>query len=151
MALPSSGQISMNDIRIELGVPSQSPFGLNEARNGTYVTLNPSSPTLPPSTGQVSLSSWYGYSQTGGGSPTYNFQAARGTTGGTGTACSNAAGGLWFTTLYSYTDTSFVDGNTYYNSSGVAYNGGNLYFSDGASYGRISTTGVFTYLGACTI
>ena len=64
MGLPSSGQISMNDIRIEMGIPSQSPFGLNEARNGTYVALNTNSPTSPPSTGQVSLSSWYGYCQT---------------------------------------------------------------------------------------
>jgi len=63
MGLPLSGQISMNDIRVELGVPSQSPFGLDEARSGTYVALNPYSPTSPPSTGQVSLSSWYGYCQ----------------------------------------------------------------------------------------
>lgn len=63
MALPSSGQISMNDIRVELGVPSQSPFGLNEARNGTYVAINQCSPSKPPATGQVSLSDWYGYNQ----------------------------------------------------------------------------------------
>ena len=47
-----------------MGIPTQSPFGLNEARNGTYVALNTNSPTSPPSTGQVSLSSWYGYCQT---------------------------------------------------------------------------------------
>ena len=67
MALPSSGTISMDMIRIELGVPTQSPFGLNEARNGTYVALNPNSPTLPPSSGQVSLSDWYSYDQSAGG------------------------------------------------------------------------------------
>ena len=66
MALPASGQISMDDIRIELGVPSQSPFGINEARLGTYVTINQFSASKPPSSGQVSLSSWYSYSQTGG-------------------------------------------------------------------------------------
>jgi hypothetical protein len=64
MALPLSGQISMNDIRVELGVPSQSPFGLNEARSGTYATINPCSTYRPPATGQVSLSSWYGYNHT---------------------------------------------------------------------------------------
>ena len=63
MALPASGQISMDNIRVELGVPSQSPFGINEARSGTYVTLNQFSPTLPPASGQVSLSSWYSYCQ----------------------------------------------------------------------------------------
>ena len=61
MGLPTSGQISMDDIRIELGVPTQSPFDLDTARSGGYVTLNVNSPTLPPSTGQVSFSDWYGY------------------------------------------------------------------------------------------
>jgi len=64
MGLPTSGQISMDDIRIELGVPTQSPFDLDTARSGGYVTLNVNSPTLPPSTGQVSFSDWYGYCQT---------------------------------------------------------------------------------------
>ena len=71
MALPASGQISMDDIRVELGVPTQSPFGLNEARSGTYVALNQNSPTLPPSSGQVSLSDWYSYNQNAG--PSYNY------------------------------------------------------------------------------
>jgi hypothetical protein len=53
----------MNDIRIELGVPTQSPFSLDTARSGGYVALNIYSPTLPPSTGQVSLADWYGYCQ----------------------------------------------------------------------------------------
>ena len=64
MALPSSGQISMDDIRIELGVPTQSPFGLNEARSGTYAAINPCSTYKPPATGQISLSDWYGYNHT---------------------------------------------------------------------------------------
>jgi hypothetical protein len=64
MALPSSGTITMDMIRAELGVPSQSPFGLNEARSGTYVAINQCSTYKPPATGQVSLSDWYGYSQT---------------------------------------------------------------------------------------
>jgi hypothetical protein len=34
------------------------------ARSGGYVPLNPYSPTLPPSTGTVSLASWYSYCQT---------------------------------------------------------------------------------------
>lgn len=63
MSLPTSGAISMDMIRAELGVPSQSPFSLNTARSGGYVTLNPNSPTLPPATGAVSLASWYGYCQ----------------------------------------------------------------------------------------
>jgi len=64
MALPLSGQISMSDIRFELGVLSQSPFGLNEARSGTYVAINSCSTFKPPSTGQIRLSDWYGYDHT---------------------------------------------------------------------------------------
>lgn len=61
MALPSSGTITMNDIRAELGIPSQSPFSLNDAEDGIYVTLNPCSPSLPSSTNPASMSEWYGY------------------------------------------------------------------------------------------
>lgn len=78
MALPLSGQITMDDIRIELGVPSQSPFGLNEARTGTYVAINPCSTYQPPTTGgsTVSLSDWYGYNQTQSCGPTYDYYLA---------------------------------------------------------------------------
>ena len=64
MALPSSGTLSMNDIRTELGIPSQSPFGLNQARSGGYVALNIYSPSLPPSSGTCSISDWYNYCHT---------------------------------------------------------------------------------------
>ena len=70
MALPSSGTISMDMIRAELGVPSQSPFSLDTARAGGYVALNTLSPTTPPSTGTVSLADWYSYCQ---GCATYTF------------------------------------------------------------------------------
>ena len=80
MALPLSGQISMYDIQVELGIgegdPGFSPFGLNEARNGTYVALNPCSSYLPPSTGTVSLASWYGYNHTQSCPPSYDFYLA---------------------------------------------------------------------------
>jgi hypothetical protein len=81
MALPASGQISMDDIRVELGVPSQSPFGLNEARSGTYVALNTNSPTLPPSSGTVSLSDWYSYDQTAASCDCYQIVNEGGNTG----------------------------------------------------------------------
>ena len=85
MALPSSGQISMDQIRVELGIPTQSPFGLDEARNGTYVALNPCSTYSPPSSGQVSLSSWYGYDHTEPCPPAYNYYTFTPCVGGAGT------------------------------------------------------------------
>lgn len=98
MALPLSGQISMNDIRVELGIPSQSPFGLNEARNGTYVPLNTCSPYLPPTTGPISLSDWYGYDHSAACDITVNLTIGSGG-GGYVTVRNNA-------TLIDYTITA---------------------------------------------
>lgn len=61
MALPLSGTISMNDIRVELGVPSQSPFSLSAASVGAYATINICSASRPNSTSPYSISEWYGY------------------------------------------------------------------------------------------
>lgn len=75
MALPSSGQITINMIRDELGLPSQANFSLHTARQGGYVPLNSCSPYLPPSSGEISLSDWYGYSHSANkpsGLVTYN-------------------------------------------------------------------------------
>lgn len=75
MALPSSGQITSDMIRTELGIPSQANFSLYIARTGGYVALNPCSPSLPPTSGQAKHSDWYGYSHSANrhsGLVTYN-------------------------------------------------------------------------------
>lgn len=59
--LPSSGLITMGDIRTELGVPSQAPFSLDTATNGGYGSINPASPNRPSGANPDSLSEWYGY------------------------------------------------------------------------------------------
>jgi hypothetical protein len=62
MALPASPNlISMDLIRAELGLPTQAPFNINDARLGNYVPLNSCSTNKPPTSGAVSLASWYGY------------------------------------------------------------------------------------------
>jgi len=74
MALPLSGQLSISQIRTELGIPSQAPFSLDTATNGGYVTLNPCSPYLPNPGNPDSISEWYGYNHTincCGGNPCY--------------------------------------------------------------------------------
>lgn len=117
MALPLSGQITMDDIRIELGVSTQSPFGLNEARSGTYVAINSCSTYKPPSTGQVSLSDWYGYNQTQSCGPSYDFYYADEyscnpctATGNNILVCFPAGTGIFYTRYYN--DISF-DGFVY--------------------------------------
>jgi len=64
MALPLSGQISLGDIRTELGMPSISDFSLlNASTSATgYPILNPFSPIKPNTTPPYSISEWYGYS-----------------------------------------------------------------------------------------
>lgn len=61
MTLPSSGQISFDQIRIELGVPSQAPFSLDEAENGTYSTINRCGTTWPGGDNPASITEWYSY------------------------------------------------------------------------------------------
>lgn len=61
MALPTSGLISANNIRTELGIPSQAPFSITSAATGGYVTINQSSPSKPNSTTPHAISEWYGY------------------------------------------------------------------------------------------
>lgn len=63
MVLPSSGQISLSQIRTELGVPSQAPFSLDYAEGGGYVAINTYSPSYPSSGNPASVSEWYGYNQ----------------------------------------------------------------------------------------
>lgn len=121
MALPASGQISMDDIRVELGVPTQSPFGLNEARNGTYVAINQFSPSKPPSSGQVSLASWYSYCQNCGyNSDTFYYSGA---------SAAAACAGTPDTTLY-WSGSLAIGTILYTNSTGTA-EASQGYWSDG--------------------
>jgi hypothetical protein len=66
MALPSSGQISLNQIRAELGMSSTSNFSLFKASTSAtgYPILNKFSPVLPNtlSFSPYAISEWYGYS-----------------------------------------------------------------------------------------
>jgi len=61
MALPSSGTLGMNQIRVELGIPSQAPFSLDTAENGGYVPINQCSPSKPNPSNPAAISEWYGY------------------------------------------------------------------------------------------
>ena len=65
MALPLSGPLSLNDIRIEQSQPTKAPYSLIDASNSAagYSLVNPDSfykPTTPP----YSILNWRGYSAT---------------------------------------------------------------------------------------
>ena len=64
MTLPTSGPLSLNDIRIEQNQPTKSPYGLIEASTNAagYSIVNPDSLLQPNSVPPYSVSEWYGYS-----------------------------------------------------------------------------------------
>jgi hypothetical protein len=64
MALPSSGQLSLGNIRAELGMSSTSNFSLFKASTSAtgYPILNPYSPVKPNNLSPYAISEWYGYS-----------------------------------------------------------------------------------------
>ena len=61
MPLPSSGQISMGDINVELGRSRSSYIELDNAENGDYGSINTCSPLRPDPGGASSISEWRGY------------------------------------------------------------------------------------------
>ena len=75
MALPTSGQLSMRDINVELGRPATALIGLDEAENGAYVAINTNSAQRPSSANPASISEWYGYNHTAGPAASCDFNA----------------------------------------------------------------------------
>lgn len=63
MVLPSSGQLSMGQIRTELGL-SVANFSLDVAEDGGYVPINISSPSRPSAANPATISEWWGYNHT---------------------------------------------------------------------------------------
>lgn len=62
MTLPSTGnQISFNQIRIELGVGSQSPFNLSSAMSGLYGAIQKCSVPYPAPDDPDGINEWWSY------------------------------------------------------------------------------------------
>lgn len=110
MTLTGSGQISFNDIRVELNVPSQSPFTLGEASRNIYAIIQQCQTPFPSSTDPDAITEWYGYNHSATASLTINE-----TTDYTSSNCTDACNALEAgnTTLQAYTrDSSNYYGNT---------------------------------------
>lgn len=110
MTLPSSGQISFDQIRIELGVPTQAPFSLDAAENGTYVPLQQCTTPRPSSTNPAAISEWYGYNHSATASVAYTGMEGSSTPGigvvDSFTACS--LGVNYGYTVYVYSDVHYA-------------------------------------------
>lgn len=61
MTLPASGQISINDIRVELGVPSATNLSMIDLATGAVVAINPWSASKPSASAPYLMSAWYNY------------------------------------------------------------------------------------------
>jgi len=158
MALPTSGSLSMNQIRTELGIPSQAPLSLDTAENGGYVAINQCSPLRPSAGNPASISEWYGYNHTincCGGNPCY-FHTGWAFAGDCTTAC---AGPFTFT-FYSCCSTisTFCSINSQSNCSGYSppisgylSNGSVCYTVNGNQLDSVVTCGptTTTTTGAC--
>lgn len=76
MTLPSNGNpLSFDQIRVELGIPTQAPFSLNIAEAGGYVAINTNSPNKPNQSTPNAVSEWYSYDHNATACP-YTFQIA---------------------------------------------------------------------------
>jgi len=61
MTLPASGTISINDIRIELGVPSYTNASMLDLATGGVVAINPWAVPKPQNYAPYLMTAWYSY------------------------------------------------------------------------------------------
>lgn len=64
MALPLSGDLSFNQIGVEIQRPSGAILDIKDAELGVYVPLNVYSTYRPDGVTPCSVSEWYGYNHT---------------------------------------------------------------------------------------
>jgi hypothetical protein len=156
MTLPSSGQISFNDIRIELGIPTQAPFSLESASKGLYVAINTNSPSYPDGTAPYNLSDWYSYNHNAVACYVLNNTSSLAyatVTPADPTVCSG--GGTEYTSnqvFYSTDCSTLAGGCTIYSNStctSPAYGGGVRYINDSSNYFSLNGSSVASLDGSC--
>jgi hypothetical protein len=110
MTLTGSGQISFNDIRIELNVPSQANFNLRSASIGFYGAIQQCQTPTPNTATPDIITEWYSYNHSATASLTINVSTDY-TTSNCTDACAGPEDGS--TTLQAWTrDSSNYYGNT---------------------------------------
>lgn len=142
MTLQASGQISFNDIRIELGVGSQSPFSLESASLGLYAAINTDSPSFPDGTAPYLISDWYGYNHSA--PPPCTEHSLGYDVSDQPTACAAAA-----TPATYYSDcVTLANSCGLYTDSGCSLTATDGYYSDGVN-SWFSTSGVLGSEATC--
>lgn len=157
MTLPTSGQLSFNDIRVELNKATQSPFSMESASKGIYVAINTNSPSYPNGTAPYSVSEWYNYNHNATACSALNSSTSlpyATTTPSDPTNC--GGGGNEYTNsqvFYSNDCSTLGSGCTVYSNSGcttTAYNAGVRYINDGGNYFGLNASSVVSTTGGCT-
>lgn len=153
MTLPASGQISFNDLRVEIGVPSQAPFSIADAATGVYGPINTSSPSFPNSSTPHQISEWYSYTHSNELNSGNNLRYAT-FTPGQPDDCSDIVNDYPSTGIfYSQNCTTLAAGCVVYinkSCATTAYNAGVRYINDGADYYTLDATSTAAYGSFCT-
>jgi hypothetical protein len=145
MTLPSSGQISLNDIRNELTNQTGVTTALKEASIGTYATINTNSPSYPDGNSPYAMSEWYGYNQ----NAKTPFSSSSSGDFDSGVACTFATD----TTRYHDGLSSYpqIGDKVYTDSAGtITFNSNGDYYKNGDGNVMVTDgTGEVTSLGGC--
>lgn len=157
MTLPASGQISFNDLRVELGIPTQAPFSITTAATNGYVTINTSSPSYPNSSAPHAISEWYSYNHNASvcnnlgsfATTATDPQSDPSNCGGGGNEYTNGTYTLYSTNC---SDLTSPTGCTIYQNSGcttTAYAFGIRGFTDSSLYYLLDASSNITTDGIC--
>ena len=148
MTLPSSGPLSLNDIRNELTSQTGVLTSLKEASIGTYAAINTNSPTYPDGNSPYSISEWYGYNQNAS-PPLTSFSSSSTGDPDTGVACTFTPD----TTRYHNGISSYPQiGDKVYTDSGGTnpFNSNGDYYKNADGNAMVTdTTGEVTLLAGC--
>lgn len=150
MTLPASGQISFNDIRVELGVPSQAPFSLDSASNGTYAAINTNSPSYPSGSNPDSVSEWYSYNHNACfdvGDFFYTDTLSDPSDCDPFNVYNQGLATLFSTCIAPLTNSCTV--YTENTCTTTAYSSGIIYFTDGSAYYRVNVNSDVDNIGFC--
>lgn len=130
MTLPSNGNpLSFDQIRVELGIPTQAPFSLNIAEAGGYVAINTNSPNKPNQSTPNAVSEWYSYDHNATACP-YTYSISNVT--GIGDANATCGAGT-FNTNYSNCSGTLSVGCFVYTNSNCTGTYSNSYIQDSAT------------------
>jgi hypothetical protein len=161
MALPASGQISFNDLRVELGISGQAPFSITSASTNLYVTINTNSPSFPNSSAPHAISEWYSYDHTysaatcaalnSGASLDYADNTPADPSNCTGVGDEYDLSQVFY--AFDNNCTVLGDGCTVYDNSSctsTAYSIGARYITDGSNYYTLNASSVSSLGGGCS-